>query len=388
MSMHKIKYRIVYNRKKVLNKKGEALIQIEAYLDKRKVYFSTHIYISPEQWNTQKRIIQNHPHQEELNRMIDEFILKLQWKELEYWKKNIPITLAILKSEISKSHLSSESFITFGRKWVESSSKKESTKNNLKTTLNLLQTYTHSLNFSDIRYSFLLDFEHYLIKRHYAINTIAKHMSHLKSLINEAIKQGYLSPEDYPFRNYHVKTGPTRHSYLLPEELASLEKLTIPAQWNHLSHTLDAFLFCCYTGLRYSDFKQLTPKNFIFLNGDHWLIFRSIKTKEEIKLPLNLLFHGKALLIIKKYKNKEFFFKLRPNPTINKELIRLGKMAHINKHFSFHTARHTNATLLIYNGVQITTVQKLLGHRNIKTTQQYSSIFPEMIVKDLKRWQK
>ena len=87
MSIHKIKYRIVYNRKKVLNKKGEALIQIEAYLDKRKVYFSTHIYISPEQWNTQKRIIQNHPHQEELNRMIDEFILKLQWKELEYWKK-------------------------------------------------------------------------------------------------------------------------------------------------------------------------------------------------------------------------------------------------------------------------------------------------------------
>ena len=117
-------------------------------------------------------------------------------------------------------------------------------------------------------------------------------MSHLKSLINEAIKQGYLSPEDYPFRNYHVKTGPTRHSYLLPEELAALEKLTIPSQWNHLSHTLDAFLFCCYTGLRYSDFKQLTPKNFIFLNGDHWLIFRSIKTKEEIKLPLNLLFHA------------------------------------------------------------------------------------------------
>ena len=93
-------------------------------------------------------------------------------------------------------------------------------------------------------------------------------------------------------------------------------------------------------------------------------------------------------IVIKKYKNKESFFKLRPNPTINKELIRLGKMAHINKHFSFHTARHTNATLLIYNGVQITTVQKLLGHRNIKTTQQYSSIFPEMIVKDLKRWQK
>lgn len=73
MSMHKIKYRIVYNRKKVLNKKGEALIQIEAHLDKKSV-FSTHICTSPEQWNTQKRIIQNHPHQEELNRMINEFL--------------------------------------------------------------------------------------------------------------------------------------------------------------------------------------------------------------------------------------------------------------------------------------------------------------------------
>ena len=56
----------------------------------------------------------------------------------------------------------------------------------------------------------------------------------------------------------------------------------------------------------------------------------------------------------------------------NKELIRLGKLANIPKLFSFHSARHTNATLLIYMGAQITTVQKLLGHRNISTTQIYS----------------
>ena len=60
-------------------------------------------------------------------------------------------------------------------------------------------------------------------------------------------------------------------------------------------------------------------------------------------------------------------------------------MAGIEKHFSFHTARHTNATLLIYNGAQITTVQKLLGHRSIKTTQGYSDIFSGTIIKDLKK---
>lgn len=50
-----------------------------------------------------------------------------------------------------------------------------------------------------------------------------------------------------------------------------------------------------------------------------------------------------------------------------------------------HTARHTNATLLLYKGVQLATVQKLLGHRNIKTTQVYGEILPQTIIKELKK---
>lgn len=383
--MHKIKYRIVYNRKKVLNKRGEALIQVEAYLDKCKVYFSTHIYITPEQWDSKKRRIKAHPQQEGLNGMIHEFILQLQWRELECWKKNIPITLAVLKSENCTPRASCQSFVSFGIQWVENSAKKDSTKNNLKTTLSLLQAFRSTLHFSDISYPFLLDFEHYLHERQYAVNTIAKHMAHLKTLVHEAVRQGYLTMKDSPFQKYHIKTVPTRHSFLLPKEMHTLETLVLPTRWKHLEHTLDAFLFCCYTGLRYSDFTQLTPLHFTRLDGNHWLIFRTIKTKEEIRLPLNLLFQGKALALLEKYKDKSHFFHLKPNPTVNKELIRLGKLAGLDKHISFHTARHTNATLLIYEGIQITTVQKLLGHRNIKTTQLYSNVFSEAIVKDLKK---
>ena len=57
----------------------------------------------------------------------------------------------------------------------------------------------------------------------------------------------------------------------------------------------------------------------------------------------------------------------------------------INKRISFHTARHTNATLLIYEGVNITTVQKLLGHQSVKTTQIYADVMNETLVKDLKK---
>lgn len=57
-------------------------------------------------------------------------------------------------------------------------------------------------------------------------------------------------------------------------------------------------------------------------------------------------------------------------------------------YFILHLARHTNATLLIYKGANITTVQKLLGHKNLATTQIYGEVMGSTIVRDLKKCQK
>ena len=59
-------------------------------------------------------------------------------------------------------------------------------------------------------------------------------------------------------------------------------------------------------------------------------------------------------------------------------------MAHIDKKISFHSARHTFATLLLYKGAQITTVQRLLGHKSIRTTEIYSAIMDMTVIRDLK----
>lgn len=384
--MKKINYRLVYNRKKSLNNEGKALVQVEAYLDRKKIYFSTHIYLSPEQWDKKHATIINHPQEEELNRMLQEFVLQLQWKELKAWKQGKNISLSLLKSDSSRLSASSARFIDFSKHWVENSSHKDSTKNNLQTTLALLKDFNSSLNFEDITYGFLQEFETFLRKRRCAVNTVAKHMKHLKTFINEAINQNLIDSKDYPFRKYKIKMTESKHTFLRPEDIASLENLDLPLRWQHLQHTLDAFLFCCYTGLRYSDFTQLSADNLVTDQKQLWLIFTSVKTGVETRLPLRLLFQGKAVLLLNKYKKDlNSFFKLKNNSLINKELIRIGKLARMEKHFSFHSARHTNASLLIYQGAQITTVQKLLGHRNIKTTQGYSNIFSDTIVKDLKR---
>lgn len=382
--MKKISYRLVYNRKKQLNSSGKALIQVEAYLTKRKIYFSTHIYVRPEEWDAKKERVIAHPHEEALNRMLDEFLLKLQLTELEGWKRGKEVSLAMLKEDLPDEEKGN--FFAFGRKWVERSAKKESTKNNLNTTLTLLRECHPYLTLGGIDYAFLVQFEKFLEKKGLGTNTIAKHLCHLRSFYNEAIKEGLVQAASSPFIKYRIKTVESRHVFLLPEELKKLENLSGEISCATLCHALDAFLFCCYTGLRYSDFVRLSEENIICPDkSDAWLVFKSQKTGTETQVPLYLLFQGKALEILKRYPEKERFFRLKPNPDINKDLIRLGKLAGIDKHFSFHSARHTNATLLIYSGAKLTTVQKLLGHRSIKTTQIYGEVFSQTLVNDLKK---
>ena len=338
--MSKIIYNLVYNRKRSLNKKGMALVQVEAYLDRKKKYFSTKVYLKPEQWDNKKLIVKNHPNADALNRLIYEFMAMIEKKELELWQQGRRISLELKKD----------------------------------------------VTFSDLTFEFISSFEYFLQSRGYHTNTIAKHMKHLKRHINVAINKDYIEIQKYAFRKYKIKTIENKHTHLSPEELEKLEKLSLAGRYTKLQKTLDAFLFCCYAGMRYSDFISLSPDNIVEIRQETWLIYKSIKTSTEVRLPLYLLFEGKGLVILDKYRDDlQSFFHLRDNSNVNKNLIVISRLAGLSKKISFHTARHTNATLLIYNGVNITTVQKLLGHKSVKTTQVYTNVMDMTIVHDLEK---
>ena len=85
--MDKIIYSLVYNRKKSLNKKGMALVQVEAYLNRKKKYFSTKVYLSPDQWDFKKRMVKNHPNADAINHMLYEFMAEIEKKELGLWQQ-------------------------------------------------------------------------------------------------------------------------------------------------------------------------------------------------------------------------------------------------------------------------------------------------------------
>ena len=358
-----------------------ALVQAEALLNQRKVYFKTNIYLKPEHWDKQTSQVCNHPQANDLNTMLFEFVLHLQAIELSFWKRGIPVTLSLLKDAIKKDKPVNVTFPVFARTYIQESDRKRSTKENLMTTITVLQEFRPGIDFKDITYTFLRDFEVHLKEKGNSVNTIAKHLRQLRTLVNEAINQGYIPSDAYPFRKYKIKQEKGRKEFLTPDELKRLENLDVDKK---LRHVLDAFLFCCYTGLRYSDFCQLTPENIIRVNGKRWLYFKSVKTDVEIRLPLHLLFEGKALAVLERYDIVTDFAKIGPNSEANKYLAQLAAFARIRKHITYHTARHTCATLLVHQGVPITTVQKLLGHASVRTTEVYSEVLSNTIIRDLK----
>ena len=219
------------------------------------------------------------------------------------------------------------------------------------STLKHLKSFAPELRFKDLTYQFLVDFENYLISISQHRNTIAKHIKHLRRQVNAAVNKGFLEEQHNPFRNYRIKMIPGHHTHLTPEELTKLELFRPLETHRNLYHVLDAFLFCCYAGLRYSDFTSLSPANIVDIGQERWLIYHSVKTGTEVRLPLFVLFGGKALGILEKYQNRlEDFFRLGDNSNTNKLLRLIGQMAGVDTPISFHTARHTNATLLIYKG--------------------------------------
>ena len=380
--MEKVIYNLVFNRKKQLNSEGKALVQVEAYLNKQKKYFSTKVYVKPFQWDAKRKAVKNHPNMDSLNQYLANFIAELEQLELEIVHTGKEFSLNDVKENPEAGQTS---FSLFMKNEITQSNLNPSTLKNDFSTLQVLSSFKTDVSFNDLSFNFLCDLEHYMLVNKYHRNTIAKHMKHLKRYINLAINKDLFDLHRYPFRKYKIKYMESKRTHLTPEELEQLESLNLRGR-RTLQRTLDMFLFSCYTGLRFSDIVSITRENFLIIDDKVWLIYSSIKTDVNVRLPLFLLFDGKSLPIYERYKNNPwtlFDMPASSNSNVNKQLRRICKMANIDKKVSFHTARHTNATLLLYNGANITTVQKLLGHKSVRTTEIYSNIMDMTVVRDL-----
>lgn len=274
-------------------------------------------------------------------------------------------------------------FYVFFAREIELMPVAESTRRNHRDTLRLLQKFKSQLYFSQLNYEFISSLDFHMVSDGYAVNTIARHMKVLKQYINRAIVLEYIQAS--PFRKYKIRSAETKRESLSEKELSLLEQYREQAA-EVRSEVLDAFLFSCYTGLRYSDMCRFTKQHIVSLNRKRWIVIQMRKTYTDIRVPVYLMFEGRGLKLLKEIRrSRGLVFRLPDNQTVNRELKKICKKVGIKKHITFHSARHTCATLLLYKGVNITTVQRILGHKSVKTTQVYSAVTDLTIEKEIKK---
>jgi site-specific recombinase XerD len=154
-----------------------------------------------------------------------------------------------------------------------------------------------------------------------------------------------------------------------------------------LERIRDQYLFCCYTGLAYSDLKQLGKEHFIGQKNDEYYILKPRqKTDQQSIIPLLPV----ARQILQKYSPtvdfREFRWHVSANQNMNQRLKIIGEMAGLAKILHMHLARHTFATTItLSNGVPIETVSNMLGHSTLRQTQHYAKIVALKVVNDMAR---
>ena len=201
-------------------------------------------------------------------------------------------------------------------------------------------------------------------------NSVVSYYGTLRTAINRAYKEGIITvnpTKEFDFAS-KVRQEPSRREYLTLDELKTL----INTECRH-EIVKRAFLFSCLCGLRVSDIRKLRWCDLQRSGGRVRIEITMQKTKEPLYLPIS----DEALKWLperSEANGSDFIFPLTHEGTVNDTLQHWAKVAGITKHISFHVARHTHATMMLTLGADLYTVSKLLGHKNIATTQIYAKI--------------
>lgn len=237
------------------------------------------------------------------------------------------------------------------------------------------------ISLNKLDYNFIEDFDYYLrTEKSNSQITINKKIQRIKKVIKTARKQKLL---DYnPFEEHKPKQAKTKIIFLTKDELDELKEKEFQSEI--LNKVRDCYIFCCYTGLGYSEMFSLKKSDLKKdEDGTLWIYKERQKTERAFSIPL---IFSEPLEIIEKYNSEsEYLLPRISNQYFNRLLKEIAFTLGITKKLTHHTARKTFATtVLLNNNIPIETVSKLLGHSKITTTlSYYAEVMPSKLKLDL-----
>ena len=266
-------------------------------------------------------------------------------------------------------------FLTYYEKLKEDRYESKGNYDNWDAAQNHIEAYCgkKKITFEDVNEEFVIGFKKYLNKK--AItrsdtplsqNSKYTYYNKFKAALRQAFDDGY-TRRNFARTVKGFTQEETFREYLTQEELQAMAKAYCKYQV-----LKDAFMFSCLTGLRWSDINKLKWAEVRDEESDTRLIFKQKKTSGQEYQYISD--QAREILGKRKDENDRVFQGLKYGANFNAEILRWCMRAGITKHITFHSARHTHAVLLLEYGADIYTVSKVLGHKEIRTTQVYAKI--------------
>jgi len=388
----------IYAKTTKANAAGQLPIYFRLTVDGQRFEFSSKKFIEKSKWSSELSKMKGSSEEARtINSYLDLMKSKVFDIQMELIHKNEELSLENFKSRILGTHQRERMIIPI---YQNHNDKIEEligngyafgTLERFKISLKHLQEFilwkynVSDISINKIDYAFVTEFEFYLrsVKK-CNNNTAVKYVRNFRKIIKICLDNDWLDKN--PCSRYEGKMKEVERDFLTEEELSRIYNKRFSSE--RLTLVKDIFIFSCYTGLAYVDVKGLKRDHIgIGIDGEKWIFKNRQKTDTKSKIPVLPI----AAEIIKKYENHprclndDTILPILTNQKMNGYLKEVGDLCDISKEITFHMARHTFATsVTLTNGVPIETVSKMLGHKNIQTTQHYAKILDKKVSEDMK----
>jgi site-specific recombinase XerD len=382
--LHKIRYDVIFNPSRP-SRTGDGMVMIRASQGRKCVDIPTNIYCEAKQFSG-GYINSLHPQFDGLNAMVNQIMLDIQATEIEAFRKDINMTVQRLYSMYVESLSTSVPINEFSENVFKySCNRKNITIDRYRSVIKNICEFSPGIALEDIDVQWLHKYEVWLYSRGNCDTTVWARMKVLRMLFNEAIKRDLMKPWQTPFRIFEIPALRSRTDVIRFAEMEELFNFRFTDR--KLSRARDFFLFSCYTGLRWADMLSLTSEHIRKIGEETWLTIKTQKTGKLVQIPLTIIFYGRAMKILEKYKSVEDMVSYKANSSYNRLLHDLIAEAKVGggQHITVHTARRSCITGLADFGVNVYTIQRIAGHSRISTTQMYMQLSTTSIENDLRK---
>jgi site-specific recombinase XerD len=388
----------IYAKTTKANAAGQLPIYFRLTVDGQRFEFSSKKFIEKSKWSSELSKMKGSSEEARtINSYLDLMKSKVFDIQMELIHKNEELSLENFKSRILGTHQRERMIIPI---YQNHNDKIEEligngyaygTLERFKISLKHLEEFilwkynVSDISINKIDYAFVTEFEFYLRRvKKCNNNTAVKYVRNFRKIIKICLDNDWLDKN--PCSRYEGKMKEVERDFLTEEELSRIYSKRFSSE--RLTLVKDIFIFSCYTGLAYVDVKGLKRDHIgIGIDGEKWIFKNRQKTDTKSKIPVLPI----AAEIIKKYENHprclndDTILPILTNQKMNGYLKEVGDLCDISKEITFHMARHTFATsVTLTNGVPIETVSKMLGHKNIQTTQHYAKILDKKVSEDMK----